>query len=427
MNTRRNFLKGAATSLFLPMSSYASETQPYEKSLIIVFLRGGPSTIDMFDMKPEAPNEIRGEFSPISTNVPGIQITEHLPLTAQQMDKFSIVRSMSHSDSNHSSGDHYILTGYKTDPTFQSKNSPNNQKPSIGSIISHEKGPTGSVPPYVCLPTMHRSGGSAYLGPIYAPFVIAADPNAPGFFVPDLVPPRTINTDTDRLTNRESLRNEISRFKDTKESQTNRKANNFSIFRDSAKSLMLSKEAKKAFDINGESAKMRDEYGRTTLGQSCLMARRLVEGGVRCVTIQHSDWDTHEENFRLLKDQLLPELDAAMSTLFKDLSDRGMLETTTVLVAGEFGRTPKISGSAGRGHFPAAFSIAIGGGGLNSGMCVGETDRNAMSCVDGCYTPEDLSETILKSLDIDTHTLFYSADDRPFHMVNEGHLIKELF
>jgi len=425
MTNRRNFLKSAATSLFLPVSASAVESDSSNKSLIIVFLRGGPSTIDMFDMKPDAPSEIRGEFSPISTNVPGIQITEHLPLTAQQMDKFSIVRSMSHSDSNHSSGDHYILTGYKTDPTFQSKQSPNNQKPSLGSIISHEKGPTGSVPPYICLPSMHKSGGSAYLGPTYAPFVIAADPNAPSFSVPDLIPPRGITSD--RFSNREQLRDSISRFKDTKVAKTNRKANNVSIFRESAKSLMLSKEAKKAFDINIESAKMRDEYGRTTLGQSCLMARRLVEGGVRCVTIQHSDWDTHEENFLLLKNQLLPELDAAMSTLFKDLSDRGMLETTTVLVAGEFGRTPKISGSAGRGHFPAAFSIAIGGGGLNSGMCVGETDRNAMSCVDGCYTPEDLSETILKSLDIDTHTLFYSADGRPFHMVNDGKLIKELF
>ena len=429
MRTRRKFFKGGAASLFLPMGSYASEiAEASDKSLIIVFLKGGPSTIDMFDLKPDAPAEYRGEFSPISTCVPDIHISEHLPLLAQQQDKFSIVRSMSHTDSNHGSGDHYMLTGYKASPAFQAKQMPNNEHPSFGSIISHEKGGVGSVPPYICLPNMHKSGGSSYLGPMHAPFIIDADPNSPNFAVPNLVPPATLSDN--RISMREKLRSQLSRFEGTQEvsSKVNRKANSFDTFRESAQILMLSKEAKEAFDIEKEPAKIRDQYGRTTLGQSCLMARRLVEAGVRCVTIQHTDWDTHDENFRLLKEDLLPPLDSAVSTLFADLADRGLSDKTLVLVTGEFGRTPKIDGKAGgRGHFPAAFSLLLSGCGLNSGMCVGQTNRTGMSCVDDHYTPEDLTQTILKSLDIHTHKEFYSAQGRPFMMVNGGKIIKELF
>tara|TARA_R100000315_G_C5188086_1_gene109512 strand:- start:39 stop:866 length:828 start_codon:yes stop_codon:yes gene_type:complete len=275
---------------------------------------------------------------------------------------------------------------------------------------------------------MHKSGGSSYLGPMHAPFIIDADPNSPNFAVPNLVPPATLSDN--RISMREKLRSQLSRFEGTQEisSKVNRKANSFDTFRESAQILMLSKEAKEAFDIEKEPAKIRDQYGRTTLGQSCLMARRLVEAGVRCVTIQHTDWDTHDENFRLLKDELLPPLDSAVSTLFADLEDRGLSDKTLVLVTGEFGRTPKIDGNAGgRGHFPAAFSLLLSGCGLNSGMCVGETDRVAMSCVDGRYTPEDLTQTILKSLDIHTHKEFYTAQGRPFMMVNGGKIIKELF
>jgi len=321
-----------------------------------------------------------------------------------------------------------MLTGYKPNPTFQSKQMPNNHNPSFGSIISHEKGGVGSVPPYICLPTMHKSGSSAYLGSPYAPFVIAADPNSPSFSVPDLVPPFDLSDG--RIATRENLRSQLSKFEGTKEVsvRSNRKANSFNTFRESAKTLMLSAEAKKAFDIEREPSKIREQYGRTTLGQSCLMARRLVEAGVRCVTIQHTDWDTHDENFRLLKEELLPPLDSAISTLFADLADRGLSDKTLVLVTGEFGRTPKIDGGAGgRGHFPAAFSLLLSGGGLNSGMCVGETDRTGMSCVDGCYTPEDLAETILTSLEINTHQELHSAEGRPFGMVNGGKRIKELF
>ncbi len=393
-------------------------------SLIIVFLRGGPSTIDMFDMKPNAPDGIRGEFSPVSTTVPGIQITEHLPRTAQQQDKFSLIRSFTHTNSSHGHADHYMLTGYHPTPAFNSKLRPNNERPSHGSIISKLKGPRGSVPPYVCLPEMHKSAGSAYLGPAAAPFVIQADPNAPDFSVPDLLPPLTLSAS--RLEARAELRERLGRFERAAEEAHNRKARSFSVFREKAVSLMASAEARHAFNIEAEPAPLRDEYGRTTLGQSCLMARRLVEAGVRCVTIQHVDWDTHQENFRLLKDSLLPALDAAMAALFRDLADRGMLDSTMVVVTGEFGRTPKIEANAGRGHWGPGFTVALGGGGIQGGRVVGKTDEHASAPVEDPHGPEDLAATVHHLLGINPDDEFHSPDGRPFKIVNDGQVIRKL-
>jgi hypothetical protein len=393
-------------------------------SLIIVFLRGGPSHIDMFDMKPNAPVEIRGEFSPISTNVTGIEITEHMPRTARQQDKFSLIRSLTHTSSSHGLADHYMLTGYHPTPAFNSKLLPNNERPSHGSIISRLKGPRGSVPPYICLPKMHNSAGSAYLGPGAAPFVIQADPNAPEFSVPDLLPPLTLSPS--RIDAREELREKLGRFERTAEEAHNRRARSVSVYREKAVALMASAEARRAFNIDAESASLRDEYGRTTLGQSCLMARRLVEAGVRCVTIDHVDWDTHQENFALLKDPLLPALDAAIATLFKDLSDRGMLEKTMVVVTGEFGRTPKIDGGAGRGHWGPSFTVAIGGGGVQGGRVVGKTDAHASKPIEDPHGPEDLAATVHQLMGINPDYVFYASDGRPFKIVNHGKIISKL-
>ena len=233
------------------------------------------------------------------------------------------------------------------------------------------------MPPYVCLPKMHPSAGSAYLGAGAAPFVIDADPNAPEFrrarhgaAVPPSPP-----TACDR---RKNLLAEVDRFQKSAEAagQCGRRGRS-SAFQQKAFDLMTSPEAKKAFDIQAEPEKLRDEYGRNSLGQSCLMARRLVEAGVRCVTIDHSNWDTHDNNFTTLKSDLLPALDAAMSTLFRDLADRGLLERTLVLVTGEFGRTPRINKNAGRDHWGPAFTVALGGGGIQGGRVVGKTDARA--------------------------------------------------
>ena len=395
-----------------------------EKALIIVFLKGGMSTIDTFDMKPDAPLEVRGEFQPIPTNVPGTQVCEHLPRVARVADKFSMVRNFSHRNSSHGLADHYMLTGYHPTPAFNTKISPNNEKPSYGSVIARKKGPRGSVPPYVALPRMHRSAGAAYLGASYAPFAISADPNSPGFSVPDLAPP--LSLDPSRLEARRELLHHVGRFEDASEEAANQRAQSFGVYRQKAFDLMTSVEAKEAFDIAREPNTLRDEYGRNTLGQCCLMARRMVEAGVRCVTVEHVDWDTHGDNFNVLKNDLLPALDGAMSTLFRDLSERGMLDNTLVLVTGEFGRTPKVDQSAGRGHWSSAFTVLMGGGGVQGGRIVGASDANAAFPAETPYGPEDLAATVHHLMGIDPDGEFHSADGRPFKIVTGGRVMREL-
>src|SRR5581483_9346503 len=288
--------------------------QTKDVSLIFLFLHGGLSTIDTWDLKADAPAEFRGEFKPIATNVTGVQICEHLPRTAGRMDKFSLVRSFRHHNSDHGPADHYMLTGYFPQAGFNPSLSPNNQRPAHGAVIARKLGPRGSVPPYVCLPKMHPSCGPAYLGSAAAPFVIDANPAAPDFAVPDVVPPPAIAAD--RLADRRRLLAQVDRFQQSAEARANRGAGAVSVYQRKAFELTTSPAAKKAFDLHAEPDKLRDEYGRNSLGQSCLMARRLVEAGVRCVTIDHSNWDTHTDNFRTLKRDLLPVLDAGLATLF---------------------------------------------------------------------------------------------------------------
>lgn len=393
-------------------------------ALVFVFLHGGLSTIDTFDLKPEAPAEFRGEFRPIDTNVPGIRIGEHLPKLAGQMDRFSLIRSFRHVDSNHGSADHYMLTGYPPMAGFNPGVRPNNQRPSLGSIIARTLGPRGSVPPYVCLPKMHPSAGPAYLGASVAPFVIDADPNAPGFTVPDIVPPPSIASS--RLDDRKRLLARIDRFQRGAEAAANPHAQSVGVFQRKAFELMTSPAAKVAFDIAAEPDALRDEYGRNSLGQSCLMARRLVEAGVRCVTIDHSNWDTHSDNFGTLKRSLLPALDAALSTLFRDLADRGILETTLVVVSGEFGRTPRINKDAGRDHWGPSFTVALGGGGIQGGRVIGRSDARAEKPADDPHGPEDLAATIDRLLGIDPDREFLTPEGRPVKIVNNGHVIESL-
>ena len=344
-----------------------------DMSLIIVFLQGGLSTIDTWDMKPDAPVEFRGEFNPISTIVPGTQVCEHLPRLSQQMDKFALVRSFMNPNSDHGPADHYMLTGHRPGAGFNGGLKPNNQRPAHGAVIAKQLGPRGSVPPYVCLPKMQNSAGSSYLGSTAAPFVVDADPNSPGFTVPDLMPPLSLRAD--RLDARRELMAHLNRFQNTAEVAANRGALAMDNFQQKAFELMTSDATKAAFEIAKEPEALRDEYGRHSLGQSCLLARRLVEAGVRCVLIDHTNWDTHYANFSVLKNDLLPHLDSAMSTLFKDLFDRGLLEKTLVLVTGEFGRTPRINKDAGRDHWGPSTAIAIGGGGIRGGAVIGASNE----------------------------------------------------
>jgi uncharacterized protein (DUF1501 family) len=432
---RRDFLRLGSVGLFgmgltLPgllarQARAAEQGRPTrDVSLIFLFLHGGLSTIDTWDLKPDAPAEFRGTFKPIATNVPGIQVGEHLPRVARQMDKFSLIRSFRHHNSDHGPADHYMLTGYFPQAGFNPGLKPNNQRPAHGSVIARKLGPRGPVPPYVCLPKMHPSCGPAYLGAAAAPFVIEADPNAPDFAVPDIVPPPGLAVD--RLAARRQLLTEVDRFQQAAEARANRQAQTVSVFEQKAFDLMTSPAAKKAFDLQAEPEKLRDEYGRNSLGQSCVMARRLVEAGVRCVTIDHSNWDTHDNNFNTLKDTLLPALDGALASMFRDLADRGLLESTLVVVTGEFGRTPRVNKNAGRDHWGPAFTVALGGGGLRGGRAVGQTDARAEKPASDPYGPEDLAATMYHLLGIDPDEEFYTPEGRPVKIANNGRLIREL-
>lgn len=427
---RRDFLRVGAASLFglglntAHLLQAAAPPRSREVSVIYLYLKGGLSTIDTLDLKPSAPAEFRGEFNPIKTNVPGIEICEHLPRLARVMDKAALLRSFRHHNSDHGPADHYMLTGYFPQPGFNPGLSPNNQKPSHGSVIARKLGPRGSVPPYITLPKMHPSCGSAYLGAGAAPFVIEGDPNAPDFSVPDVVPPATLPAD--RLGDRKSLLSALDRFHRSAEARVNPSAGSVGTFRERAFDLMTSPAAKKAFDIHAEEEKLRDAYGRNTLGQSCLMARRLVEAGVRAVTIDHSNWDTHDANFTTLKRQLLPWLDGGLSTLLADLAQRGLLDTTLVVVSGEFGRTPRINKNAGRDHWGPAFTVLMAGGGLPGGVVVGKSDARAERPASDPYGPEDLFATMFTLMGIDPKEEFLTPEGRPVAVTNAGRVIKEL-
>ena len=434
---RRDFLQfgaagafGMGVSLSQVLQSQASDRgqgrTSKDVSLIVVFLQGGLSTIDTWDMKPEAPVEFRGEFSPISSSVPGIQICEHLPRIAKIQDKFSLVRSFGHGDSNHGSADHAMLTGYAPGAGFNGGLKPNNQKPCVGSIVSKEQGPRGSVPPYVCLPKMHNSAGSSFLGPTSAPFIFAADPNAPDFKVPDLMPPVTVAAS--RLDNRRSLLKSINRFQGAMETRGNQRAQSMNTFQQKAFDLMTSTATKQAFNIEQETPQLRDQYGRNSLGQSCLMARRLVQAGVRCVLIDHIDWDTHYNNFHVLRNELLPQLDGAMSGLLGDLDNQGMLDSTMVLVTGEFGRTPRVNKDAGRDHWGPSTTIALAGGGIQGGRIIGASDERAERPATDPYGPADLMATIYRGLGISRNRVFYTPSGRPIPIVpGDGKVIPGLF
>ena len=393
-------------------------------SLIVLFLKGGLSTIDTLDMKPHAPSEFRGEFDPIATNVPGIEVCNHLPRLSQVADKFALLRSFTHTDSNHGPADHWMLTGYAPRAGFNPNLKPNNQFPSLGSIVAKSLGPRGSVPPYVCLPRMHSSCGPAYLGPTAAPFVVEADPNAPDFSVPDLLPPLTV--DAGRLGSRRDLLQTVDRFARSEEAKANAAANTTRTFREKAFSLMASPQTKAAFDIGLEPDKLRDEYGRHSLGQSLLMSRRLVEAGVRCVTIDHTNWDTHYDNFNTLKNDLLPHLDSGLSALLRDLHDRSLNQKTLVVVMGEFGRTPRVNKDAGRDHWGPSNCILLSGGGVRGGLVLGETNARGEKPVGETTGPADLSATICHCLGIDPDNEFHTPEGRPVKITNSGKVIRGL-
>src|SRR5215467_1174383 len=374
--SRRRFLQVGALAiggLTLPHLLRARAKQPSpssRKSVILLWLAGGPSHIDMYDLKPNSPAEVRGEFKPINTNVTGIQIGEHLPLQAKIMDKISIVRSAYHTNAGHGMGSQWMQTGYQA--TIEVND---NIYPSTGSVVSKLKGPNEpGLPAYVNLPRKVSFGNAAYLGASYNPFAPDANPNDPGFQVRNLRLPGRVSAE--RLENRKKLVSDIDTLR--RDVDTKGDISGFDTFYRDAMEMVTNTKAMNAFDVNKEPVKLRDRYGRNDLGQSCLLARRLVESGVTFVTVQAGGgWDTHGNNFTELKRRLLPQFDAGVAALVEDLADRGLQDDVLVMAFGEFGRTPKINPQAGRDHWPGAMSILYAGGGLRMGQAIGTTNTNA--------------------------------------------------
>ncbi|HEV8061239.1 MAG TPA: DUF1501 domain-containing protein [Gemmataceae bacterium] len=428
--SRRGFLRlGSVAGLSLAqfMRLQAAQPGPAQKkdvNCIFIFILGGMPQHDMWDYKPDAPAEIRGDFKAIKTAVPGIGLTDLLPHTAKVTDKLAILRSLTHGDSDHGRGYHIMMTGNTPGPGDFNSTRNNNVHPSLGSMVARMAGSQGTLPPYISVPCFLRSGGPGFLGATYSPFVIEADPAAPEFAVRDVVLPEGVVQARGQL--RQDALREINRFERTAEG-ISRDIRSLDTFYKRAHSLMTSTKAKEAFDLKRDPESLREQYGSTSLGQCCLLARRLVEAGSRFVTIENGHWDTHRENTKSLRDLLVPGFDKALAALVNDLDQRGLLDSTLVVVTTEFGRTPRINTMAGRDHWPNAFSIVMAGGGTRRGVVIGATDKIGASVTDRPITPPDMAATILHALGIDPATTLHTPLGRPVELAGGGKPVLELF
>jgi hypothetical protein len=393
---------------------------PGTVSCILIWLDGGPSHLDTFDLKPEAPVEVRGEFNPIRTNVSGVRICEHLPLTAQVMDKVALIRSLTHELGNHDTGSHYLLTGHRPTPAVE--------YPSLGSVVARETGFRRALPPYIAIPEAVHSARSGYLPDSYSPFSVGGDLSRPNYQVRDLQPPDGLQLE--RIDRRRAMVKALDRFSRTMEESSATQSRD--SFYEQAYRLITSPEAKAAFDLSRETAETRQQYGHHRLGTSCLLARRLVEVGARFVTVVDSGWDHHTQIFKALPDAFFPgsgkltALDQGYSALVTDLHQRGLLESTLVVLMGEFGRTPKINSAGGRDHWPRAGSVCLAGGGIKGGQVIGATDSCGEVPSDRPVRPEDLAFSVLTLLGIDPRKEYQTPEGRPIKLLADGALVAEL-
>jgi hypothetical protein len=404
------------------------------KSCILIFLWGGPSQLDTWDPKPDAPEDIRGPFRCISTNVPGISMSEHFPMLAQQAHRLSIVRSMNHDDPAHLSTAHRLLTGHLAPTPNSDAAGPSARDwPHLGALVSKLRPTPGAIPSAVNMPwsVMHPAapGGRApgqdagWLGKAYDPFHVDGDPNTTGFHVEGLGLPEGISSG--RLADRRTL---LQQFTDA----ASQGPHSWDGYQQKALDALVSAEARGAFQIDREDPKLRSRYGRNIHGQCLLLARRLVEAGVGLVTVNwHNDgqnfWDTHGDNFNQLKNRLMPQADQGFSALLEDLDLRGLLDETLVVWVGEFGRTPRIiKANSGREHWPHCYSAVLAGAGVRGGSVFGASDRWAAYPANDPVSPDDLGATILHALGIDPATMVKDAVDRPMR-INDGTPILPLF
>ncbi|VTS07698.1 DUF1501 domain-containing protein [Tuwongella immobilis] len=440
---RRSFVKagllgstGLGLADLLRSQAHANANSPASRnrSVIILWMRGGPSHIDMWDPKPNAPVEVRGEFGTISTPIPGIQLTDMLPKSAKIMHRWSIIRSLHHHDAGHSAGDQICFTGYDAGPMPDV-----NIYPSVGSIVSKQLGHlTPHLPAYVMIPRQVPGTGSAYLGIAHKPFETQADPARPGKFrVPNFDLPQGVTVERvgDRkglLQSFDSIRRDVDRTGSLTAADR---------FQQQAWDILTSSAARDAFDLDREAPAVRERYGFLpefdpkasnrcgcpAWSQRILLARRLVEAGVRLVTVDLRWWDTHVKGFESLKQGFLPRWDQAYSALLEDLAARGLLESTMVLAWGEFGRTPRINNDAGRDHYPNVFSAAIAGGGVQGGRVIGESDEKGAFPKTNPKTPQDVLKTVYDFLGVQTDVNYLTNTGRPVPVLPHGSPIRELF
>jgi hypothetical protein len=429
--TLANLLRCQAASAATSNSAVAEKA---ENSVILLWMRGGPSHIDMWDPKPDAPAEFRGEFQTIETSVPGIQLTDMLPLSAKIMHKWSIVRSLYHDDAGHSTGDQICFTGYPS-----GRNPDENVSPSCGSVVSEQLGTLRpELPAYVMVPRMVPGAGSAYLGVAHKPFETGADPaNVGPFRVENFALGAGLSVD------RLGERRQLMRSLDGLRSQVDHSGSMEAVdrFGQKACDILCSPAAQNAFDLDAESATTRERYGfmptfdpmaanrcgAPNWAQRMLLARRLVEAGVRLVTVDLRWWDTHVLGFDSLRRGFLPRWDRAFTALVEDLETRGLMEKTLVVAWGEFGRTPRVNKDAGRDHYPNVFSASLLGGKVQGGRVVGSSDSHGAFPKDNPKTPQDVLATIYDHLGVDTQRHYLTPAGRPMPVLPSGKPIAELF
>jgi hypothetical protein len=405
---------------------------PSADACILIFLNGGPSHLDMWDMKPDAPAEIRGPFKPIATSLSGVQLCEHLPRLARQLHRCALVRSVHHSVNNaHAAAVYAGLTGH--DRGELGGGAKPTDHPAIGSVMSLCRPPETPTVPFVSMPyiTAEGRGGppqpgffGGWLGRTYDPLFVLRDPNAADFGMPELSPAAEV--DLHRLGARRDL---TRRFQTTR--QTERALQDMDGFQSKAFDLLTSPAARLAFQLDREPLPIRERYGRNIYGQSVLLARRLIEAGTRVACISwapdaNATWDTHGNNFKKLQGELLPQLDAAVASLLDDLSDRGMLKRTVVAVMGEFGRTPKVNAAAGRDHWNFCYGLLLAGGGIKAGVVHGASDRIGAFPSLNPVTPADIVATIYQRLGLDAERELRDRLNRPFQLVPWGRSVSEL-
>lgn len=395
---------------------------PRARSCILIWQDGGPSHYETFDPKPDAPAEVRGEFTAIATKTGGIYFAEPMARLAAISDKLAVVRSIRHEQGNHGAGNHYMMTGAPPRipvgcGAFVSFH------PSLGSVTAYERGHQNGLPAYFSMPGMTRSGGPNFLGAQYAPFVVDGDPNNQHFRVRDVAVPHGV--EQPRFESRKDLRALVDRLERIPDRAAGDPVLALDDYYQQGYNLIDSPEAQKAFDIHSEPDEVREAYGRHSFGQRALLARRLVEAGVPFITLNEGGWDHHSDLFKSFRDRM-PKFEGAVAQLIVDLEQRGLLDSTLVVMLGEFGRTPKINDNSGRDHWSNAMSVMFAGAGCPGGQVIGATDRAGYSAVDRVLSPENFASTIYRKLGIDPDSMYYTPQGRPAHLVSDPTPIAEL-